>query len=817
MQTFWFILAFACLTAPVARAQTISGTVADARTGLPIFSANVVLVGGGAGTSTDRSGGFVLQLPAGQSHTLRISHVGYIAEERTVDMTEQPSLRIQLAPTPMAGPEVEVTAARARERHSPVTFSNLTAQNLREWRDVQDVPVLLSDLPSSTFYSEGGSGVGYNYLRIRGFDQRRLAIMINGVPQNDPEDHNVYWIDFTDLLESASGVHVQRGAGSAFYGPPAIGGSVNIETGDFANRKGVTVSGGWGSFNTMRSSLAVGSGLVDNRYVIFGRLSTTATDGYRNHSFVNATSLYLTATRYDSNFTTRLTLYGGPLEDGLAYNGIPKFAVKDRIERRKNYNYWEQDSAGKAYTYTQLRRPQEREEFTQPHAEILQEWRVNEVVTLSSTLFYVRGYGFFDYDGTGYTDADYFRMTPAYGFPVAVDPKNPIIRAYVDNRQGGWLPRISVSHAGGVFAAGIETRFHRSLHWGKVQWAEALPDGLDPDRRYYEYRGGKDILSAYAQETFAPLEGTTIAASAQYVFNRYHLYDETFVGTDFTVDYRFFNPRIGVNVNLDEHWNVYASASHTRREPRLNNLYDAGESSGGALPQFARKPDGSFDFDSPLVRSESLFNLEAGGGYFSDRVKLLANVFWMDFTDEIVKNGQLDRFGNPVTGNADRSVHLGIEASATVYLPFGLELEANGMRSRDRLTRFSVAEAVPDSDPERYELRSLDGNRIAGFPELLFNARLMWRGDGVMAGVAVKHVGDQYTDNMQSERNKVEAYTVVNAVAGYTTPPALGLRAIAFRLTVNNVFDALFAQSGEAEQFFVGAERSYFFDISVDL
>ena len=133
---------------------------------------------------------------------------------------------------------VVVTATQASERKSPVTFSNLTPLNLRERYSVQDVPVLLSELPSITTYSENGNGIGYNYINLRGFDQRRISVMINGVPQNDPEDHNVYWIDFPDLLASTDNIQVQRGAGNAFYGPAAIGGSVNLVTNPFGGRAG---------------------------------------------------------------------------------------------------------------------------------------------------------------------------------------------------------------------------------------------------------------------------------------------------------------------------------------------------------------------------------------------------------------------------------------------------------------------------------------------------------------------------------------------------------------------------------------------------
>ena len=138
-------------------------------------------------------------------------------------------------------PTVIVTTTQAHERETPATFSNLKEEQLSERYSVQDVPVLLSELPSMTFYSENGNGIGYNYVNLRGFDQRRLSVMINGVPQNDPEDHNVYWIDFPDLLGSTGSVQVQRGAGSAFYGPPAIGGSINLVTDPFNRRPGITV------------------------------------------------------------------------------------------------------------------------------------------------------------------------------------------------------------------------------------------------------------------------------------------------------------------------------------------------------------------------------------------------------------------------------------------------------------------------------------------------------------------------------------------------------------------------------------------------
>jgi iron complex outermembrane receptor protein len=796
-----------------ASAQQLNGTVRDARTGSPLPSANVVLSPGGKGMATDRSGQFAFNGLAPGSYTLRVSYVGYSSVEKGVTVGSGSTLvNVALRATPMPGPEIEISAIKARERFSPVTFSDVSREDIESEYYVQDIPVMLSDLPSVTFYSESGHGIGYNYLRIRGFDQRRLAVYVNGVPQNDPEDHNVYWINLVDILGNTEEIQVQRGAGSAFYGPPAIGGSINIVTGDFADRKGVTVSTGAGSYNTQRYALAVGSGLVDDTYTFFGRFSRVQTDGYRDHSYMDASSYYVAATRYDENFTTRINLYGGPLEDGLVYYGLPKFAIKDRDLRRANYNYWEAEDG--AYTWTSPRRKQEHERFNQPHFELLNEWKASDKLTFNSALFYVIGQGYFDYDGTGWTDAAYYRLTPEYGFEDAGDPANPIIRAFVDNRQVGWLPRMTLAHDGGALTAGLELRYHRSEHWGRIQWAEQLPAGLDPSRHYYEYRGGKDIAAVYVQEQLQLTERINVMGNLQYVFNRYKLFDEKFVGTSFDVDYHFINPRLGINVNLDPAWNVYGNVSYTHREPRLKNLYDAAESSGGATPQFAVRPGGSYDFTNPAVRPEKLLNVELGSGFIGERHQLLLNGYLMDFEDEIVKSGGLDRFGQPITGNAEQTLHLGFELVARYELLRSLIVEANGLWARSRLQSYTVYDTDDAGEPVAI---ALDGNRIAGFPERLANLKLTWRQYGFTGVLTFKYVGDQYTDNFESDARRVDPYAVWNASFGYRTPPVLGFRGLDIRLAVNNLLDRLYAQSGEGDQFFVAAERNFFVDIQVHI
>lgn len=783
---------------------TMQGRVEDRETRQPLPAVNIMVVGSAIGTTSDAHGDFVLSgLPAGKL-SVRASLVGYLSQTRYLEVSTGDTSRadFSLVSSVLIGQPVTVTATRGRERETPATFSTLDHETLRDRYTVQDVPVLLAELPSTTSYSESGTGIGYTYLNIRGFDARRIAVMVNGIPQNDPEDHNVYWLDFPDMAASVDDIQVQRGAGSAFYGSPAIGGSVNLTTSRFARERSISVSAGLGSYNTRKYSASVFSGLIDDRYAVHGRLSKILSSGYRDHAWVDFNSYFLGVIRYDSTMTTQLNLYGGPISDGLAYYGISKDAVTDRDRRREN----------------PIKRPEEIENFSQPHVELMHEWRLSPGVTLSNTLFLVLGDGFFDYDGS-WAPLSYFRVTPANGFAVAGDPDTlylpgALIRAEVTNRQWGWLPRVAFHNDRGEVIVGGELRVHRSFHWGRLQWADQIPAGVPEDYHYYEYRGGKDIASLYVHLLQDLRPDTKLMASLQYAFNRYRLYDEKFQGTDFSVPYHFLNPRLGLNHNLTDRWNIYTSLGYTSREPRLKNLYDAAEAStpvswGAVVPQFGTDASGNLDFTRPLVKPESLLDVELGGGYVDGDTRIAANLYWMEFTDEIVKSGQIDRFGQPITGNAERTRHIGVELSGRIPLTPTLELNATASMSRNRF--------VHHLDYSTGSPANLAQNPIAGFPDFLANVRLTGRFANFTGSISARYVGKQYTDNFRNEQLTVDPYVVSDLSASYRVDGVVDDVSIEAKLQVNNVFDALYAAYGEGAQFFVGAERNLFFNITVNL
>ncbi len=794
----------------------------DAETLQPLPSANLVIKNKQLGTATEEDGSFSLTGNISSGDILKVSYVGYTSMDIHLQDSDLKDLVIRLYPQIIPSQTVFVEGSIGKKGITPVTFDKVTRKEIEENYTVQDIPKFLSTLPSTTFYSENGNGIGYNYLSIRGFDQRRISVSINGIPQNDPEDHNVYWLDFPDLLASTDLIQVQRGAGSGATGYPAIGGSINIITSTFTNDPQTNFFAAAGSYNTRKYSASFSSGLIDKKYSVYAKLSQILSSGYRLSSWVKFNSYHLSAVRYDDKLTSQVNFYGGPVSDGLAYTGLPKFAIKNRELRKANYSYWEADQNG--YTYTLERRPSEIENFSQPHYELLNEYRFNDNLTFNSALFLVTGDGFFDFDGS-WADTTYLRLTGEYGFNPAQNPGNVLIRAQVNNNQFGWIPRMSLKHQNGELIVGAELRKHRSDHWGSVNYGENLPVGITKDYRYYSYNGGKDIISGFIHEEYDLGPMFNLLGEIQAAYHKYRLYNERYLGHDFSVSNLFFNPRLGVNAKFTPDLNLYLSYARVSREPRLTNYYDAAESSGGAVPQFRQNPDGSYNYDEPLVKPETMNDIELGSSYQTKDLDLTLNLFYMLFDNEIVKNGQVDRFGQPVTGNVKSTVHTGVEFSGKLNLLQGLQLVGNVTLSKNTI-----------EDGRQYlgleEYLDLSGNRISGFPDFLANFGISYNGYGLFLQFTGRYVGALYSDNYDNKimqylnqhpgfisysDNKNDAYFSADFMGSYEFNLFSALNSSKVFIQVNNIFDNLYSGNAIGPEFFPAAERNFLAGIQVGL
>ncbi|WP_290663841.1 MULTISPECIES: TonB-dependent receptor [Ignavibacterium] len=799
----------------------VSGTVVDSETLLPLQNANIYVTQNKTGTTTDRYGKFYLK-NISESDTVIISYLGYKQIKLPVSQIQN-NRTFYLERIILPSQTVLVEASIGQKGITPLTFEKIKRDQIQKDYVVQDIPQYLSQLPSTTFYSENGNGIGYNYLSIRGFDQRRISVSINGIPQNDPEDHNVYWLDFPDLLASTELIQVQRGAGSGVIGYPAVGGSINIITSPFSDKAKLNLSSSYGSFHTKKYSAAFSSGLIDNKYSFYAKLSQILSSGYRNLSWVKFNAYHFSAVRYDDNLTSQINFYGGPISDGLAYTGIAKFAVKDKNLRRANYSYWEADESG--YTYTVNRRPEEIENFSQPHFELLNEYKLNDNIKINSALFLVIGEGFFDYDGSWsiYYD-DYFRLR-ANGFDTNYVPTNAIIRAQVENKQYGWIPRLSFSHKNGELILGGELRIHRSNHWGNINYAENLPPNISKDYYYYFYNGAKDIASFYAHESYRLNESINLLGEIQFAYHKYRLYNERYVGNDFSINGLFINPRVGLNYKFSNEFSSFISMARVTREPRLKNYYDAAESSAGEVPQFELNSDGSYNFSAPLVKPETMNDIEIGIAFNNSFLSASANFYYMIFNDEIVKKGQVDRFGQPITGNVEQTIHSGIEFQAIAKLSDAFDVFGNLTISNNEIKKGKYFLNATD-------FIELNGNRISGFPDILANFGIQFKHNNLFLKLTGKYVGKMYSDNFDDKLKKYseqfpgfvdysdnvnDAYFVMDFYGSYDFKLFDALDNSKIFLQVNNLFDNLYSAYAIGKEFFPAAERNFIAGIQIGL
>lgn len=802
--------------------KILSGTIRDFETKALLPNANVIILSKGIGTVSNESGKFYLEGTFFESDTLVVSYIGYKSYKETISKLSLSNIQIYLEKIILSSQTILIQASIGKRGITPIAFEKITRDEIQKDYVVQDIPNYLSHLPSTTFYSENGNGIGYNYLNIRGFDQRRISVSINGIPQNDPEDHNVYWLDFPDLLASTELIQVQRGAGSGVIGFPAVGGSINIITSPFSDAAKINLAFSIGSYNTRKYSAAFSSGLIENKYSIYAKLSQTLSSGYRNSSWAKFNSYHLSAVRYDDKLTSQLNIFGGPISDGLAYTGIAKFAVKDKKLRRDNYSFWEADE--NEYTFTLNRRPDEIENFSQPHYELLNEFKVSENIKLNSALFLVFGKGFFDFDGS-WADTSYLRLTAANGFNNIDNPNNVLIRAQVENSQYGWIPRISLSHHNGELIIGSEIRIHKSNHWGSINFGENLPAGLAKDFRYYFFNGSKNIFNGFVHESYNINDKINLLIEIQLAYHKYRIFNERFEGNDFTISDVFFNPRFAINYKINSMQNIFLSFARVTREPRLKNYYDAAESSGGAIPQFEINSDGSFDFDKPLVKPETINDFELGTSLNGNSFSLNLNLFYMLFDNEIVNNGKLDRFGQPITGNVDRTIHTGIELSTVIKFFDYFEFHGNATYSKNEIR--NGKHFINDS-----EVIDISGNDIGGFPEFLSNIGLQFEREGIFVKLNAKYVGKYYSDNFDNNirsylnifpgflsysDNVNDSYFVMDLFTSYNMSLFNALSNSKIYLQFNNIFDNLYSAHAIGQEFFPAAERNFIAGVQVGL
>jgi len=296
-------------------AQSIVGNVTDANSD-PLVGANVVVEGTDLGTVSGEAGAYSIDVKSG-TYTITVSFIGYSSLSQTVDVGEENvSVNFSLEIDALTLSALEVLASRADDK-TPVAYTTVGKEELEFRLGSQDVPMALNTTPS-VYATQQGGGAGDARINVRGFNQRNVAVMINGVPQNDMENGWVYWSNWDGVADAAQSIQLQRGLSAVNLATPSIGGTMNIITNPASAEKGGKFKQESGAGSFLKTTMNYNTGLMmGDKLALSGTIVRKTGDGIIDATWTDAWAYYLGGS-FQANENNRFELYaiGAPQRHG---------------------------------------------------------------------------------------------------------------------------------------------------------------------------------------------------------------------------------------------------------------------------------------------------------------------------------------------------------------------------------------------------------------------------------------------------------------------------------------------------------------------
>ncbi len=302
------------LLAAVSFAGTIKGKVTSASDDAALVGANVYLAGTTNGAATDENGMYQIEVEDG-TYTIVCDYVGYAQQKVKITVDGDVEQNFQLVEY-LFSKTINVIADRAKDRETPVAFTNVAKSKLQNELGSRDIPLVLNTTPS-VYSTQQGGGAGDARINVRGFNQRNVAIMINGVPVNDMENGWVYWSNWDGVGDATSSIQMQRGLSAVNLAVASIGGTMNILTDPTSLNAGVNFKQEFGSGSFLKSTLVANSGMIDDKFAVSALVVRKTGSGVIDKTWTDAWAYYIGAS-YNINDDNRLELYavGAPQRHG---------------------------------------------------------------------------------------------------------------------------------------------------------------------------------------------------------------------------------------------------------------------------------------------------------------------------------------------------------------------------------------------------------------------------------------------------------------------------------------------------------------------
>jgi len=646
--------------------------------------------------------------------------------------------------------EVIVEAIRI-DRSSPFSFSNVDKKDLELKNLGQDLPILLNFSPSVVTTSDAGAGIGYTGIRIRGVSPQSTNITINGIPYNDPESLGTFWVNLPDFTSSVESLQIQRGIGTSTNGSGAFGASINILTDKISQFAYTEISNSFGSYNTLKHTVKLSTGIINDHFEISGRLSKIDSDGYIDRAYSDLKSYFIQANYFDENTLIKAITFGGHEKTYQSWYGITK---EQMIENRRQ----------NPYTYEN-----EIDNYKQDHFQLHWSEQINNTLSTNISLNYTDGRGYFEQ----YRDDD---SVETYSGIVKSDlDENGNEKGTTDLIRRRWLDNdFYVLNASlnynyenlNLILSGSYSNYIGD-HFGEVIWARNFDDNYSIRDRYYEGNGKKNDLSFFTKVSYK-LKDILIYGDLQLRKINYKTSGITSDLINLKLDkkYNFFNPKIGITHNLNSNSLIYLSYSRANREPSRSDYEN-----------------------NPNIKPEKLNDLEFGYRLSSDKFELNLNAYYMLYNEQLVLTGAIDDVGAPIRTNSGSSYRVGIESEINLELSKKLDISSNltlsSNKNKEVISNYNGA------------LTNFGKTNLSYSPNFITNNTINYKfTEKFSLSMLSKYVGKQFMGNTDAKNSILESYFVNDLNFNLKITPKRIFNEIVVSGLINNVLDKEYVSNG---------------------
>lgn len=642
--------------------------------------------------------------------------------------------------------DVQVVATRAG-KNTPMAFSNMGKQEIARKNYGKDLPQLLWLMPSVTVSSDAGMGIGYTGIHVRGTDPTRINVTANGIPMNDAESSQLYWVNMGDFASSLESIQLQRGAGTSTNGAGAFGATLNMQTENIGSQPYGSLDLSAGTYGTHKETFRFSTGLLGGHWGFQGRLSNISSDGYIDRAQSRLGSYFLQGGYFSDNTMVKLVTFNGKEKTYMAWD----YTSKADMERYgRTYNPCGQYTAADGSTAYYSNQT---DNYHQQHYQLIWTQRMDSKWSLNTALHYTRGDGYYEQFKSGQKLYKYLLSKKEDGLYADL-----VRQKKMENDFYGAIAALNYDNGNGIQATvGGGWNKYDGDHFGKLLWVGSpymemtTADGDDyndyrggnivtsPDHEYYRNNAKKTDGHFYGKLTWEIVNGLSIFADVQYRHVGYKMsgLSQEFDGNTqlpLTLDkkYDFFNPKAGLSWTPAEGHSLYASYAIAHKEPTRNDFEDMMAETDVVNPQ-----------------AERLNDLEIGYRYESNRFHAGVNLYYMDYDNQFVLTGAQDSNGEMVARNIKDSYRMGMELTAGWNIAKGLDWNVNATWSKNRAKDMSLT-VINEDWSQSYV--NVGTTKLAFSPDLIASSVLSYGYKGWRAAFMTKYVGEQNMTNSGFKR-----------------------------------------------------------------